>query len=266
MDTQLWIETLLLGVLEGLTEFIPVSSTGHLILVIDLIGFKGPEGKIFEIAIQLGAILAVCYAYKERLLHTAATLHKKSSQNFVLAVTLAFIPAVIIGFAAHSFIKSMLFNPWVVSVMLVVGGIIILLVERMKIEPKRHEIEKFSFKTSLLIGLAQCLAMIPGTSRSGATIIGALLLKVDRKAATEFSFFLAIPTMVGATALDIYKNYEHVNTESLSIIAVGFISAFITALFVVRKVVAFISTHGFTPFGYYRIVIGGVMLLLLSLQ
>ncbi len=264
-DLTTILQAILLGIVEGLTEFIPVSSTGHLILLIDILGFQGPPGKVFEIVIQLGAILAVCYAYREKLLHVAFTLpHNQNSQRFVGLLLLAFLPAAIIGALAHDIIKNVLFNPTVVSVSLVVGGILIILIERRPIKPKHTTIERFSPRLALTIGLCQTLAMIPGVSRSGATIMGALLLGVERKAATEFSFFLAIPTMFGATVYDIYANYHHLSIDSVAIIAVGFISAFIAGLLVVQNVLRFIATHGFTPFGWYRIAIGSLMLLLLS--
>ena len=166
----------------------------------------------------------------------------------------------IIGFLAHDFIKSVLFSPMIVSISLIIGGILIIIIERLPLKPRYNEIEKFSAKKSLAIGFCQVLAMIPGTSRLGATIMGALLLGVDRKAATEFSFFLAIPTMIGATAYDLYKNYELLTTDHISIITIGFISAFLSALLVVKTIISFISKHGFTVFGYYRIIFGSVML------
>ncbi|MCP5361863.1 MAG: undecaprenyl-diphosphate phosphatase [Hyphomicrobiales bacterium] len=254
---------ILLGILEGLTEFIPVSSTGHLILAIDLLGFQGPEGKVFEIVIQLGAILAVCWAYKEKLWQVATSLQAPSSQRFVLNLLVAFLPAAVLGVLLHGFIKSVLFSPWVVSVMLIVGGIIILWAERRPRTPRIHTVEDFSLKLALKIGFCQALAMVPGVSRSGATIIGGMLLGAERRAATEFSFFLAIPTMLGATVYDVYKNMDSLNGEATTIIAAGFIAAFLAALLVVRSVIAFISKHGFTPFGWYRIALGTLMLILL---
>ncbi len=265
MDFILFLQSVLLGVVEGLTEFIPVSSTGHLILLTDILDFKGPPGAVFEIVIQLGAILAVCFVYREKLFKVAFTMHKdKDSFAFARNIVIAFLPAAIIGAMAHGFIKEILFNVWVVSVMLIVGGVLILLIERMKITPKYTEIEHITPKTALYIGLCQTVAMIPGTSRSGATIMGALLLGVERKAATYFSFFLAIPTMLGATVYDIYKNYDSLNMDNAIVIAVGFISAFIAAIIVVKHVVEFIATHGFVPFAWYRIAVGTVMLVLLA--
>jgi len=251
----------LLGLVEGLTEFIPVSSTGHLILLVDLLGFEGPPGKVFEVVIQLGAILAICVLYFRRLLGVLlAAPNSADARRFLAAILIGFFPAALIGFLAHGFIKSVLFSPWVVAVTLVVGGLAILVIERNLPDSRHHKIEAFSPLLALKIGLCQCLAMIPGMSRSGATIMGALLLRVDRKAATEFSFFLAIPTMMGATVLDLYKNWSAIGQTGSTIIAVGFIVAFVAALAVVKTLVNFVSRHGFAPFGWYRIVLGALML------
>ncbi|MCI5048903.1 MAG: undecaprenyl-diphosphate phosphatase [Rickettsiales bacterium] len=255
---------ILLGIIEGLTEFIPVSSTGHLILLIDLLAFEGPKGKVFEIVIQLGAILAICWLYRAKLIRATLTAHKDAEQRWFLSyIVIAFLPAAVLGVLFHSYIKSVLFDPVVVASMLVIGGVLILLIERFKPEAKVESISEFSWGLALKIGFCQALAMIPGTSRSGATIMGALLLGVERKAATEFSFFLAIPTMLGATVYDIYKNYHHLTFEGLELIAAGFIAAFIAALLVVKWVIQFISKHGFAPFAYYRIALGSLMLYLL---
>lgn len=257
---------LLLGLIEGMTEFLPVSSTGHLILFGDILGFEGPPGKTFEISIQLGAILAICWLYRGKLAATASGLIRREAKDwrFAIGILLAFLPAMVLGALFHSFIKEKLFNPHSVSIALIIGGIIILLVERLRPTPRYHSIEEFSLPLCLKIGLCQCLALIPGTSRSGATIIGALLLGADRKAATEFSFFLAIPTMFAATAFDLFENRHLLSLDNIQLIAVGFIAAFISALIVVRWVVAYISKHGFTPFAIYRIILGSVMLYLLS--
>lgn len=261
MDILLFVQAVFLGIVEGLTEFLPVSSTGHLILMIDLIGFEGPPGKIFEIVIQLGAILAVCWVYREKLIHSVLSMHKeKASRNFVRNIILAFIPSVVLGVFAYSFIKEVLFSPLVVSVSLIIGGIIIILIERKDFPPEHTNIDEFSPKLAFYIGLCQTISMIPGTSRAGATIMGAMLLGVERKTAAEFSFFLAIPTMLGATAYDIYKNFDSLDNGNILVIAVGFISAFFAALVVIRTMIGFISVHGFSPFGWYRIVIGTIML------
>jgi undecaprenyl-diphosphatase len=255
------LEAGLLGVVEGLTEFIPVSSTGHLILLVDLLNFKGPAGKTFEIIIQLGAICAICWVYREKLFQVVRTLpSNKNSQNFSRNIVLAFLPSMVIGMLSHDFIKNVLFSPWVVCTTLILGGIFIIVVERMlTLKPRHKDIDKLPARQAFYIGLCQTVAMIPGVSRSGATIMGALLLGTERKVATEFSFFLAIPTMLAATVFDIYKNYAELSSEGVGLIVVGFVSAFIAAMLVVRQLIAFVSTHGFTPFAYYRIALGLVM-------
>lgn len=262
-----YLQAAFLGIVEGLTEFIPVSSTGHLILLIDLLGFEGPPGKVFEIAIQLGAILAVCVVYWQRLFDTLIGLGRDETANrFTVNVLLGVVPALVIGFFAHGFIKGVLFNPWVVSVALVVGGIAILLIERFVGRGEVRGVDDFTFGLSLRIGLLQCLAMIPGVSRSGATIMGARLLGVQRAAAAEYSFFLAVPTMVAATSYDLYKNWSGLTLDGFGLIAVGLIVSFISAALVVRGVIAFINRYGFVPFAIYRIVIGLVMLAVLGLR
>ncbi len=267
MDFVTFAGASLLGLVEGLTEFIPVSSTGHLILLVDLVGFRGPPGKVFEVAIQLGAILAVCWAYRERLLGAAFGLvGDPDSRRFVRNLLLAFLPAMVLGASFYGFIKGVLFSPWVVSTTLVLGGIAILIIERRVHRPRVRAIEEMSPRLSLGVGLCQAVAMIPGVSRSGATIMGALLLGVDRRTATEFSFFLAIPTMAAATVYDLFKNRDLLTVDGLGIIAVGFLVAFLAALLVVRSVIAFIGRHGFVPFAWYRIALGLVMLILLSLR
>ncbi len=256
---------LLLGLIEGMTEFLPVSSTGHLILFGDILGFKGPPGKTFEIVIQLGAILAICCLYYKKLASTAVGLVccEAKDWRFAIGILLAFLPAMVFGALFHEFIKAKLFNPFSVSIALIVGGIVILLVERLRPTYRYHSIEEFSLPLCFKIGLCQCLALIPGTSRSGSTIIGALLLGADRRAATEFSFFLAIPTMFAATVFDLYENWQLLSLDNVQIIAVGFIAAFVSALLIVRWVVSYIAKHGFAPFAIYRIILGSVMLYLL---
>jgi undecaprenyl-diphosphatase len=262
-----YLQALILGLVEGLTEFLPISSTGHLILVGDLLGFQGPEGQVFEVVIQFGAILAVCIVYFQRLLKVALGLPSDpGARRFVIAVLLAFLPAVAIGVFARDFIKGVLFNPWVVSWALIVGGIAILWIERRHWEPRHFKIENFPAGLALGIGLIQCLAMIPGVSRSGATILGGLLLGVERKTAMEFSFFLAIPTMLGASAYDLYKSRDMLSSDDGMLIAVGFVAAFLAALVVVRSVLGFIGRYGFTPFGWYRIAIGTLMLGILAMR
>lgn len=264
---ELYLQALILGLVEGLTEFIPVSSTGHLILLGDLLGFQGPEGRVFEVVIQLGAILAVCVIYFRRLLGILLGLPTDpGARRFALAIIIAFLPAAVIGAFAHGYIKTVLYSPWVVSIALILGGVAILVIEKARMPERFRNIETFPIPLALGIGAMQCLALVPGVSRSGATILGALMLGVERKTAAEFSFFLAIPTMIGATVYDLYKNWSHLTVDDGAIIAIGFVSAFFAGLLVVRLVLNFIGRYGFTPFGWYRIAIGGVMMAFLSLR
>jgi undecaprenyl-diphosphatase len=264
MDFATIWDAIVLGVIEGLTEFIPVSSTGHLIFASDLLGFDPPYAKLFEIVIQLGAILAVCWLYRAKLIEITLGVFSNSDDfRFARNVLLAFLPAVIVGVLAYGFIKRVLFSPWVVAVSLVVGGIAIFVIEAVRPAPRHHVIDRFPVLTSIGVGLCQTLAMIPGVSRAGATIMGAMLLGVDRKAATEFSFFLAIPTMLGATVYDLWKSRHDLTTDGLGVIAIGFVVAFIAALPVVRAFVGFVSRHGFAPFAWYRIIVGLAMIGLL---
>jgi undecaprenyl-diphosphatase len=259
-----YLSALVLGVIEGLTEFLPVSSTGHLILSDEILGFQGPPGKVFEIVVQLGAILAVCWVYRARLFGAlAGVADEPRAQRFVANLLFAFLPAAFVGAFAHDFIKNVLFSPWVVAVSLVVGGFAILVVERIRPPPRVLEVDEIRIRHALKIGICQCLAMIPGVSRSGATIMGALMFGIDRKAATEFSFFLAIPTMFAATAYDLFKNHAALNGHDATMIAVGFAAAFASALIVVRWFVGFVGRHGFAPFAWYRIAVGTVALVLL---
>jgi undecaprenyl-diphosphatase len=267
MDLKTFFEVILLGIVEGLTEFLPVSSTGHLILVGDLLGFEGPPGNVFEIVIQLGAILSVCWAYRAKLIDVTLTVSRNpASYRFVRNLVLAFLPSVAIGALAYKTIKTLLFDPWVVSATLIVGGFAIILIERIR-PPERHRaIEDFDSWLSLKIGLAQCVSMVPGVSRAGATIMGALLMGVDRRTATEFSFLLAIPTMLAATVYDLYKNWDGLSGAGTLTIAVGFVVAFLSALVVVRTLIGFVSRHGFVPFAWYRIAVGAIMLAILALR
>ena len=253
-----------LGIVEGLTEFLPISSTGHLILFDTLLGLEGPESKLFDIVIQLGAILAVCWVYRERLLAAAAGIvSQPGAQRFVATVTIAFLPAAIAGVLFHRIIKELLFSPWVVAISLIVGGFAILVIERIRPRSRVHSVDAMSLRTALAIGCCQVLAMVPGVSRAGATIMGALMLRVDRPTATEFSFFLAIPTMFGASVFDLWKNRAILSLDGAALIAVGFVVAFIAALIVVRQLVAFVSRHGFGVFAWYRILVGGIALVAL---
>ncbi|MBV9863263.1 MAG: undecaprenyl-diphosphate phosphatase [Alphaproteobacteria bacterium] len=261
-----YASAILLGIIEGLTEFLPVSSTGHLILADALLGIEGPESKLFDIVIQLGAILAVCWVYRDRLFAAAIGIGvNPAAQRFVANILVAFLPAAVVGVLLYRFIKDILFSPWVVAVSLIVGGVLILVIERVRPRPRVHEVDQMRLGTALGIGCCQILAMIPGVSRAGATIMGALMLRVDRPTATEFSFFLAIPTMLGATVYDLYKNRAILSLEGSALIAIGFVVAFICALFVVRTLVGFVSRHGFAVFAWYRIALGAIALVLLTL-
>ena len=259
----LWFAALL-GLVQGLTEFIPVSSTGHILLAGHFLGFNNP-GRSFEIMIQLGAILAVLSVYARRLIAIARSIpYDPAARRFVVAILLAFIPSVVMGVVLYDFIKTVLFEtPWVIAIALIVGGVVLLYVDRMDLRPRRFEAMDYSWPMAIVIGLFQVLAMIPGVSRSGATIVGALLLGGDKRSAAEFSFFLAMPTMVGAFVYDAYKNRDAFTGSNLLLIVVGFIAAFLTALLVVRKVLDFVSTRGFAPFAWWRIGVGSVALVLL---
>jgi undecaprenyl-diphosphatase len=256
-----YLQAALLGVVEGVTEFLPISSTGHLIVAIDMLGFKAPAGAVFEVVIQLGAILAVCWYYRVRLIDTVVHfLSSAEKRRFAWLIAVAFLPSVVIGLAAHDIIKS-LFSTHTVAIMLVTGGVAILIIEKIKPEASHDDVDKFSYKLALLIGCFQVLAMVPGVSRSGATIMGALMLGATRKAAAEFSFFLAIPTMFGATFYDLYKNRDALSMDDMSLIAVGFATAFISGLMAVKWLLRFLEHHDFKGFAYYRIVVGGALLI-----
>jgi undecaprenyl-diphosphatase len=252
-------QVILLGLIEGLTEFIPVSSTGHLLLAGHFLGFDSP-GKTFEVLIQLGAILAILSVYAAKLLRLLIDLPSDArTRRFVLAVLVAFLPAALIGAAGHKYIKEILFNsPALVCTMLIVGGVILLAVDKMRLQPRYHDAMDLPLGTALVIGLGQCLAMVPGVSRSGSSIVAGLLLGADKRAATEFSFFLAMPTMIGAFAYDLYKNYAILGAEDVKSIALGFVVSFVAGVVVVRYLLDFVSRHGFAPFAWWRIVVGGV--------
>ena len=259
MDMTLAFEALLLGIIEGLTEFLPVSSTGHILLAGHFLGFES-TGKVFEIVIQLGAILAILIVYFAKLWNLLITLPSSAeSRRFVLGIIIAFLPAAFIGVLAHDFIKTVLFEtPMLICVMLILGGIVLLWVDGLALTPKYTDIERFPLSLYLKIGLIQCLAMIPGTSRSGATIVGALLMGTDKRSAAEFSFFLAMPTMVGAFTYDIFKNRDLLSMDDAAIITIGFVAAFISAILVVRSLLAFVSKRGYALFGWWRIIVGTV--------
>ncbi len=250
-------QVILLGLLEGLTEFIPVSSTGHLLLAGHFLGFESP-GKTFEVLIQLGAILAILSVYAAKLWQMLTELPSKpETRQFVFAILLAFLPAAVVGVLAHDFIKTVLFeSPLLICTTLIIGGVILLWVDRLKLEPRYSEVTEFPPSLAFKIGICQCLAMVPGVSRSGATIVGALLLGTDKRSAAEFSFFLAMPTMAGAFAYDLYKNWSVITPEDVSGIILGFVTAFFAAVVVVRFLLEFVSRHGFALFAWWRIVVG----------
>lgn len=265
MDIAAIFNSCILGIIEGLTEFLPVSSTGHMLLADHFFGFKNQSG-VFEVVIQLGAILAVVVVYFERLWKAVVTLpSRKESRAFAATIIAAFLPAAVIGAALHGFIKEVLFaSPALIAVVLILGGIVILVVERMPKKEIHVDSENLPVKTAVGIGFCQCLAMVPGVSRSGATIIGAMLLGVSRKAAAEFSFFLSIPTMVAAAGFDLLKNIHQLSGGDIESIAIGFVVAFFSALVVVRIFIGFITRFGLVPFAYYRIIAGAAVLIALA--
>ncbi len=263
MDILLFFKALILGIIEGLTEFLPISSTGHLIVFGDLLNFHS-KGKVFEIAIQLGAVLAVLFEYRQRFAHVITHIGRERETNrFVLNLAIAFIPAAAVGFLFSKAIKAYLFNPVSVATALVVGGMLILWIEKRQRQrpPKVQRVEDMRPRDALVVGLAQILALIPGTSRSGSTIMGGMLWGIERKAATEFSFFLAVPVMIAATSYDILKHYRDFSLQDAMLIAVGFVAAFAAALLAVRALLKFVASKDYVPFAWYRIVFGGVILL-----
>ena len=251
------IKALILGVVEGLTEFLPVSSTGHLILVGDLLDFNDDKGKLFEIVIQCGAILAVCWEYRAKLAAVIGGLgSQREAQRFALNLAVAFIPLAALCLAFGKAIKAQLFQPVPVALAFIIGGFIILWAEKRKHTVRIQEVEDLRWTDALKLGFAQAFALIPGTSRSGATIIGGLLFGLSRKAATEFSFFLAIPTLFAASAYQLYKERALLAADDLGMFAVGFAAAFVSAFLCVRWLLRYISHHDFTPFAWYRIAFG----------
>ncbi len=264
MDLILLAKALILGIVEGLTEFLPISSTGHLIIVGSLLHFNNATGKVFEIVIQFGAILAVCWEYRLRLWVVAAGLTRKDpvSWRFVTNLMIAFMPAAVLGLLFIKVIKSYLFYPVPVAIAFIVGALLILWAERRQHKIRVHEVDDMTWRDALKVGFAQAFALIPGTSRSGATIIGGLFFGLSRRAATEFSFFLAIPTMAAATMYDLFKNRDLLNSADIGVFAVGFIAAFISAFYAVSALLRYISRHDFTIFAWYRIGFGLLVLYL----
>ena len=262
MDTVLLVKAAIMGVVEGLTEFLPISSTGHLILAGALLGFDDEKAKVFDIAIQTGAILAVIIVYWKKIRDTVAALPtSRQAQRFTVNVLIAFIPAVILGLLFGKAIKAHLFTPVVVASTFILGGFIILWAEkRPQSEARIQNLDSMTPLDALKVGLVQCLAMIPGTSRSGATIIGGMLLGLSRRAATDFSFFLAIPTLIGAGAYSLYKERALLSMADLPLFGVGLLFSFVSAWICVRWLLGYISTHNFVPFAWYRIAFGLVVL------
>jgi undecaprenyl-diphosphatase len=270
MDLLSILKAATLGILEGFTEYLPVSSTGHLLLAEHFLGlnFADPVfDKTFAVLIQLGSILALLVPYSHRLTKIALAIPTDPrARNFAIGVLVAFLPAAVIGAALGGFIKGVLFNPLIVCIALIVGGIVLLIVDELPQRTEHQDATMFPLLMYLKIGFFQCLAMIPGVSRSGATIVGAMLLGADKRAAAEFSFFLAMPTMIGATVYDLYKNWATLDWHGSGIIALGFFTAFLSALVVVKPFVRFISRHGFGVFAWYRIALGALALALLVMH
>jgi undecaprenyl-diphosphatase len=262
MDLIILLKAFILGIVEGATEFLPVSSTGHLIIAGDLLNFNDEKGKVFEIVIQLGAIFAVCWEFRHHLLNTVVDLSSKASaQRFVKNLVFAFLPAAILGFLFLHQIKQFLFNPISVAFALIIGGFAILFIEKNAPKPNTYRVESVSSKQALQIGFAQTLALIPGVSRAGATILGGMLFGLNRAAATEFSFFLAIPILFAASALDLIKNWKLFTTSDIPIFVVGFFTAFVSAVFVIKFLLRYVATHDFRAFAWYRIIFGVMVLI-----
>ncbi len=260
------LKAIVLGIVEGLTEFLPVSSTGHLLLVQRFFGFDdGDFGKTFAVLIQFGAILALLSIYFTRLWRLAIGFFTDAAaRRFVIGVLLSFLPAAVIGALGHDFIKSVLFNVWIVCVMLIVGGAVLFWIDRLDLKPRYNEAMTFSLPMYFWIGVAQCLAMVPGVSRSGATIVAAMLLGADRRSAAEFSFWLAMPTMAGAFAYDLYKSHAQMSSGNSLLVAVGFAVSFVAAWVVVKTFLDYVSRHGFALFAWWRVIVGGIGLIALA--
>ncbi len=262
MSTHDLLCAAILGIVEGLTEFLPVSSTGHLILAGDLLGFNDERGKVFNVVIQTGAMLAIVWEYRARFYGVLSGIFRDAvAQRFALNLAIAFIPAAVLGLTFGKFIKAYLFKPIPVALAFIVGGIVILWVERRPRAPAVESVDDMGWKDALKVGCAQAFALIPGTSRSGATIIGGMLFGLSRRAATEFSFFLAVPTLVAAGAYDLFKHRALLGSADLGLFGLGAIMAFASAFLCVRWLIRYIATHDFTPFAWYRIVFGAAVLL-----
>jgi undecaprenyl-diphosphatase len=250
------LKALILGFVEGFTEFLPVSSTGHLLLIGHFIGFES-KGKTFEILVQFGAILAIMLVYFWKIFDLATGMFKdKQKLNFVIAVLVAFIPAMLVGYVARDFVKGVLFKPEIVCIALIAGGLVLLVIDDLNLPVTKDDVMQFNIPMALKIGCFQLIAMIPGVSRSGATIVGAMLMGASKRSAAEFSFFLAMPTMAGAFFFDLLKSYKLLNGNDVLLICIGFAAAFVSGLLVVRGFLDFITKHGFTPFAWWRIIVG----------
>ena len=261
MDLTLLLKALILGVVEGLTEFLPVSSTGHLILASDLLDFNDEKGKVFEIVIQTGAMLAIVWEYRAKFAGVIAGLARdRQARQFVMNLVIAFIPAAVLGLAFGSTIKAALFKPVPVAIAFIVGGFVILWAERREHRITVQSVDDMRWTDALKVGCAQAFALIPGTSRSGATIIGGLLFGLSRRAATEFSFFLAVPTLIAAGAYDFYKNRALFDAGDIGVFTVGTVASFVSAFLCVRWLLRYIASHDFTVFAWYRIAFGIVVL------
>jgi undecaprenyl-diphosphatase len=262
VDLVLLLKAAIMGIVEGLTEFLPISSTGHLILAGALLGFDDEKAKVFDIAIQTGAILAVILVYWQKIRSTIAALpSSQDARRFTLNVLIAFFPAVVFGLALGKMIQQNLFKPWFVATAFIVGGFIILWAEkRQQTVVRIQEADDMRWTDALKLGLVQCIALLPGTSRSGATIIGGMLLGLSRKAATDFSFYLAIPTLIGAGAYSLFKERALLSADDLPMFGVGLLFSFVSAWLCVRWLLRYISSHSFIPFAYYRIVFGVIVL------
>jgi undecaprenyl-diphosphatase len=264
------IKAIVLGIVEGLTEFIPVSSTGHLLLVGHFLGFDDESfGKSFDVLIQLGAILALLSIYFGRLWQLFLGMFTNpEARRFVIGVLIAFLPAMVLGALIYGFIKSVLFNVWIVCTMFIIGGFVLLWIDRLDLKPRYHDAQKFSLPMYFGIGVIQCLSMVPGGSRSGATIVGAMLFGADKRAATEFSFWLAMPTMVGAFAFEAFKSRHELAAGgggNIMLIAIGFAVSFVCGWFVVKTLLGYVSRHGFALFAWWRIVVGALGLIALAM-
>lgn len=263
MPTDL-LKSAILGIIEGLTEFLPVSSTAHLLISSYLLDFLSIKNDLFEIVIQFGAILAVCLLYRQKIFAVISGFKQKSEQKFLLNLVLSFLPAALIGVTLHDFIKKVFFSNFTIAIALIIGGVIMIAIDRKPRASSVESLDNITPKSAFFIGIFQCLAMIPGVSRSGATIIGGVLLGLNRKIAAEFSFFLAIPTIAAASFYDLAKNFSELSSPNILLIFVGLLTSFLSALVVIKWFVHFVSKHNFVWFGIYRIVVGTLILFLIA--